>query len=260
MANWSLIIDSIISNVENKSKNVLIQAGHFSILFNQNGRLIPAIKDDIQDESLRNFVTESNYMNDFPLVTFANGINLASVLRSHSINVKFAFIVNDWQWINKGLYSFKTDRFKFYMKKVLPKAYLDIFNNFKFSLNDVLRINHFVDKGIYFSEHKLRKIGKKKSSNCSPNSCAIEYLPFLNETLNDFDTLISFIPMSCKIPVLYATIRFLESQSKEIDLYHVFYDPITKETELSFLNKKNMERSYIDKIEEKYRIMELMSK
>lgn len=257
---WNLLINSILSHFDQDSKNVLIQSGHFSILFNQNGILIPAIKEEIFDEKLKRFVTDSNYMNDFPFVTFKNGIRLASELKSKDKNVKFAFIVNDWQWINKGLYLSKTDRFKFFRKHTLPKIYNRLLKEYKFNNSDIIRANHFVDKGIYFSEHKLRKVGKKKISNCSPNSCAIEYQPFLNCTLINFDTLVSFIPMSCKIPVLYSACNFINNQTRKIDLFHVFYDPITKEIELSFLNKNNLNNSTTEKINEQFKIMELMSK
>jgi len=257
---WNKLIERIISNFEESSKNILIQSGHFSILFNQKGILIPAIKEEISDDKLKKFVIDSNYMNDFPLVTFRNGVRLASILKSKGKNVKFAFIVNDWQWINKGLYSSKTDRFKFFKKHSLPKIYNDLFKENTFNQSDIIRANHFVDNGIYFSEHKLRKVGKKKISNCSPNSCAIEYLPFLHRTLNDFDTLISFIPMSCKIPVLYSAINFIKNQTEKVDLFHVFYDPLTKEIELSFLNKDNLNHVSVEEINKQFMKMELMSK
>lgn len=259
-SSWKSLIECVLYNFDESSNNVLIQSGHFSVLFDEYGNLIPAIQEEIPDEKLRQFVIDSNYMNDFPLVTFRNGVSLASILKEKHKSVKFAFIVNDWQWINKGLYSFKTDRFKFFKKQTLPKTYTDIFYDNTFSKSDIIKANHFVDKGIYFSEHKLRKVGKKKISNCSPNSCAIEYLPFLNATLNDFDTIISFIPMSCKVPVLYSAINFIKSQSRKVDLFHVFYDPLTKEIELSYLNRINLNQNSVDKITEQFKKMELMSK
>jgi hypothetical protein len=135
-----------------------------------------------------------------------------------------------------------------------------MFREYSFSQSDIINTDHYVDKGIYFSEHKLRKYGKKKILNCSPDSCAIEYLPFLNEILNQYDVFISFIPMSGKIPILYSAVRFIQSQDIKTDLVHIFYDPETKKIELSMLNQDILNQEYIDKINERYQIMELMSK
>jgi len=71
---WSSIIEEVLSNIDFNTKNVLIQAGHFSILFNKKGDLIPAIQEEIQDTDLKNFVSESNYMNDFSTYNFQKWI------------------------------------------------------------------------------------------------------------------------------------------------------------------------------------------
>ena len=117
MNDWSEIKNKILKSINPKSQNILVQAGHFSILFNKNGDLVPAIANEINDNELIDFIESSNYMSDFPLKTFKTGIEIASDLRETSKKIKFTFIVNDWQWLNKGLYNFKTNRLQFYKKK-----------------------------------------------------------------------------------------------------------------------------------------------
>lgn len=258
---WPQIITEVLGNIDYSTKNVLIQAGHFSLLFDEKGSLIPAIKEEIEDIQLKQFIEDSNYMGDFPLATFKSSMPMASACKQAGMNVKFVFIVNDWQWINKGLYNNSPiDRRSFFSKASLPKTYEELLSANSFSLANVITANHFAKEGIYFSEHKLRKIGKKKISVCSPMSCAVEYLPFLYTVLNDYDTLISFIPFSCKIPVLYSAIEYIQSRERNVDIFHIFYNPLTKEKELVFMNKNNLDADYIADIDKQFHIMELLSK
>ena len=256
---WDFAIEEVLLKT-NTSKDILIQSGHFSLLYNQFGELIPAIKEEITDEKLKEFVSTSNYMNDFPLQTFTKSIALATSLRDKGKKINFSFIVNDWQWINKGLYSFQTERLTFYKKQKLPLFYETLLTENYFSDNDILKTNHYVKDSIYFSEHKLQKSEKKEILNfCSPFSCSVEYLPFLKMGSKEADTLISFIPMLCKIPVLYSTINCINSLNRDFNMFHIFYDPHTKEIETSFLNKANLNEDVANEINDKYRIMELMS-
>lgn len=257
---WKQVLAKILDNINNRAKNVLIQAGHFSLLFDKNEELTPAIKEEIKDPELKQFVEESDYMGDFPFVTFENSLPLALSCKKAGMNVNFAFIVNDWQWIKNGLYSFPVDRKSFFSKMSLPKTYMNLLTANSFATKDIITANHFSENGIYFSEHKLRKIGKKKVSDCSPMSCAIEYLPFLHNVLDTRDTLISFIPFSCKIPVLYSAIKYIQSREQRIDLFHIFYNPLTKEKELSFMNKDNLQDDYVEDIINQFHTMELFSK
>lgn len=258
---WEQVLTEILHNIDNTAKNVLIQAGHFSLLFNKNKELVPSIEEEIKDLELRQFVAESNYMGDFPFVTLKNSIPLALSCKQMGMNVKFAFIVNDWQWIKNGLYTaFPTDRKKFFSKTSLPQVYMNLLEKNSFTVRNIIAANHFSKNGIYFSEHKLRKIGKKKVTSCSPMSCAIEYLPFLQDVLDTRDMLISFIPFSCKIPVLYAAIKYIQSREQRIDLFHIFYNPLTKEKELSFMNKDSLQDNYVNDIVNQFHIMEMFSK
>lgn len=256
---WDAVIDKIVLQINRDSRKILIQAGHFSVLFNEQGKLIPAIPEEITDLRLKEFVQNSNYMSDFPLTTFGQGMYLASILKK-SREVKFAFIVNDWQWVNKSLYLSKINRREFFKSGSLPQTYQHIFEEYSFETKDIIRANHFAENGIYFSEHKLRKSNRKKISNCSPNSCAVEYIPFLHEMLNGFDGFVSFIPAACKIPVLYSVVDFIKSQNRKIDIFHIFYDPSNGKIELSFLDQNNITREYVDMINSKFQIMELLSK
>jgi len=107
----------------------------------------------------------------------------------------------------------------------------------------------------------LQKAEKKAKLNfCSPYCCSAEYILFLKMSIVEEDTLISFIPMSCKVPVLYATINYIKSQNQSIDMLHIFYNPHTKQIETSFLNKANLSESIENEVNEKYKQMELMSK
>ena len=257
---WQQVIAEVLCNINNSAKNVLIQAGHFSLLFNENGELRPAIKEEIEEPELKQFVEESDYMGDFPLATFENSMPLALSCKQAGMDVKFVFIVNDWQWIKKGQYNFPTDRKSFFSKTSLPQTYTNLLTENSFTDKDIIAANHFSEKGIYFSEHKLRKLGKKKVTNCSPMSCVVEYLPFLYNVLDRYDMLISFIPFSCKIPVLYSAIKYIQSREQRVDLFHIFYNPLTKEKEFSFMNKDNLQRDYIEKIDKQFHIMELFSK
>jgi len=258
--NWELAVEDILLKIVNTSNEVLLQIGHFSLLYNQFGELIPAIKEEIADEELRKFVSDSNYMNDFPLKTFTEGITIASKLRDKRKKITFSFIVNDWQWIHKGLYAFPTDRRAFYKKKQLPLLFEKLLDENSFSKNDILRTNHYVKDGIYFSEQKLRKTEKKETIKiCSPTSCTIEYSPFLKICLEKIDTFISFIPMSCQIPILYSTINYIKTENSDVNILHIFYDPQTKNIESSFINKKNLTESLENEVNERYKIMERFS-
>jgi len=258
--NWELAVEDILLKTIDTSNEILIQLGHFSLLYNQLGELVPAIKEEIADEELRKFVSDSNYMNDFPSKTFIEGISIASKLRDNGKKITFSFIVNDWQWINKGMYFFPTDRRAFYRKRQLPLLYENLLKENSFSSDDILRTNHYVKDSIYFSEQKLQKTGKKEITKiCSPTSCSVEYSPFLKICLEGVETLISFIPMSCKIPVLYSTINYIKSQNRIVNILHIFYDPQTKNIESSFLNIINLNESIENEVNEKYKIMELLS-
>ncbi|MDR0681636.1 MAG: hypothetical protein LBG15_07305 [Dysgonamonadaceae bacterium] len=258
LSSWDEAIDKIISKINKESRKILIQSGHFSVLFNEKGKLVPAIREEIMDSRLKEFVENSDYMSDFPFTTFKQGMCLASILKK-SKEVRFVFIVNDWQWVNKGLYSSKVNRREFFKSQILPETYRNIFEAYSFESKDIITANHYAESGIYFSEHKLKKSNKKKVSNCSPNSCAVEYIPFLNEILNQYDGFVSFIPMACKIPILYSAIDYIKSQNKRIDIFHIFYDPFNKKIELSFLNQDNISQDYIETINNKLHIMELLS-
>lgn len=260
MIKWDKIEDKIFNSINPNKKNVLIQAGHFSILSDKNGDLVPAIVCELNDKQLIDFVDSSNYMSDFPLKTFETGIHVASKLKDNSLNIKFTFIVNDWQWLNKGLYNYKTNRQQFYNKNKLPNCYSHQLREHKFSIDDILRVDNYVKNSIYFSEQKLRKKGKKTVRDCSPESCAIEYIPFLNESMADFDSLISFIPMSCKTPVLYSSIKYIKNCNRSIDLIHVFYDPLKKNVEFSLLNKYSISFDFEKEVDLSFQRMELMSK
>jgi hypothetical protein len=142
----------------------------------------------------------------------------------------------------------------------LPETFTKLLTKNSFSIKNVVLANHFSKDGIFFSEHKLRKIGKKKIKVCSPKSCVLEYIPFLQNTLNDNDTIISFIPFSCKIPILYSALQYIESQNRRVDLFHIFYDPVTKKKEISFLNKHILTQEYIEQVEQDFRKMDLLSK
>lgn len=253
---WDQVIAQVANYIDNRTKKVLIQSGHFSLLFEKNGKLVPAIKEDILDINLRKFIEESNYMGDFPYATFENSLSLATQCKQTGIEVKFVFIVNDWQWVKKGLYTFPIDRSEFFSKRSLPNSYNKLFSKYSFTDKDIF----FSDSGIYFSEHKLRKEGKRKISLCSPSSCAVEYLPFLFKVLDNYDTLISYIPVSCKIPVLYAAIKYIQAREANINLFHIFYNPLTKEKEVSFINKNNIQDKDIEHINKQFHIMELLSK
>ncbi len=254
--NWSKAIKLIEANLDRKSKNILIQSGHFALLFDKSGNLIPAIYEDVDDIRLKEFVLDSNYMSDFPLRTFNQAIELAANLKS--FNVKFSFIVNDWQWIKKGLYSFDSPSSDFYQNNELPKSYSELLKEHFFTENDIIKVNHSVKNGIYYSENKLRKQGKKYNQ-CSPETCATEYFPFLSDSLIEFDTLISFIPMSCKTPVLFATVQFLKQYHQAIDIFHIFYNPVDKKLELYLLNNKEELAGQLEEIELDYFKMTLMS-
>jgi hypothetical protein len=258
LSSWDEVINKTILKINKDSRKILIQSGHFSVLFNEKGKLVPAIREEITDNRLKEFVENSDYMSDFPFTTFKQGMYLASILKK-SKEVKFVFIVNDWQWLNKGLYSSKVNRHEFFKSQSLPETYQNIFERYSFETKDIIKVNHFTENGIYFSEHKLRKSNKKKVSNCSPNSCTVEYIPFLNEILSQYDGFVSFIPMACKIPILYSTIDYIQSQNKRIDIFHIFYDPFNEIIELSFLNRDNITHDYIETINNKLQIMELLS-
>lgn len=234
---WCKIRELIKLSLSDNSKNILIQSGHFSLLFNSQGELIPAVLEEINDEKLRDFVAGSSYMSDFPEKTFCKGVEIAAELKRKSKNVKFSFIVNDWQWINKGPYDFQVNRFEYYRKKSLPKFYNKLLQQYNFNFSDIVKVAYGSEYTIFYSENKLRKQGRKVTSNCSHELCAAEYLPFLKDSLEGFDTLISFIPMLCKKPVLSAASRFIKEQSFNVDLFHIFYSPVSKEFELSLLNK-----------------------
>lgn len=257
-SDWNSLNQSIISSVQDCSQKILIQCGHFSVLFDKEGNLVPAILEEITDNNLKDLVQTSNYMGDFPMTTFENGVYLASILKKQVKNIKFAFIVNDWQWVNKGIYSTQINRKDFFKSQIIPISYQNIFTASSFDNSDIIKANHFGENGIYFSEHKLRKQGNKRVTDCSPKSCVVEYLPFLHQVMSEYDTLISFIPNSCKIPVLYSTVKYIQEQNKKLDFFHVFYEP-SKEISLSHLNKDIINEDVVKTINGKFGIMELMS-
>ena len=78
--------------------------------------------------------------------------------------------------------------------------------------------------------------------------------------MSDFDTLLSFIPMSCKTPVLYSSVKFIKDCNRAIDLIHVFYDPLKKNIEISILNQHLINLDFEKEINLNFQRMELMSK
>lgn len=245
--------------VLSKSNKILIQSGHFPILFNSNGLLIPAIKEEIGDATLIEFIENTPYIGDFPLTSFEIGISVANIIRGNKNEIFFVFIVNDWQWLNKGCYyDFIADREEFYQETILPKPYKRLIEKYNFSTSNILKSNHYKKNNLFWSEYKLRKEGKKTIKNCSPSSCAMEYIPFLEQTKYSYDTLISFIPISCKIPILYSSAIFLETNNKH--LIHIFYNTDKKDYELSSLEYGNISDTVKNTILNEYHKMELMSK
>ncbi|MFC2121628.1 hypothetical protein ACFLTI_08545 [Bacteroidota bacterium] len=232
------LIKRIIPCIE-KGKNILIQAGHFPIIFNKKGYLIPAIINDIDDIQLVEFINSTQYIGDFPLTTLEIGLNLGKQLQQKNCDISFAFIVNDWQWLNKGPYQeFILDRADFYTNSELPLVYKNLFEKNKFSTEDIIKSKHYIQDNLFWSEYKLRKAGKKTIKDFSPLSCAMEYLPFLNENNALFDTLISFIPITCQTPILFSSMKFIENNNRQ--LIHVFYNPVEKNYKLSNLNYGNI--------------------
>lgn len=252
----------LINNILELSRpdeKVLIQSGHFPILFNDNGLLVPAIKEDIDDALLRKFIEDTPYIGDFPMTSFEIGISVANKIRVNGNEISFAFIVNDWQWLNKGFYyDFIADREEFYQETILPLSYKRLFEKNNFSTSNILKSNHYQKNNIFWSEYKLRKEGKKTIKNCSPSSCAMEYIPFLDQTKDSYDTLISFIPISCKTPIMYSSINFLETHNKH--LIHIFYNTDKKNYELSNLEYGDISDTVRNTILSEYEKMELMSK
>lgn len=250
----------IIKELLNTKDKVVIQLGHFSLIANNKGELIPAIIENITDTHLREFVNDSEYMGDFPSRTFNSGLNIANKLRLKKIKFKFSIIVNDWQWINKGIYDNKKTRTEYYLKKDLPSHYLNLLNNNNYNLNDFICTDDYTQNNPFNSELKLRKKGKKNESLCSPTTCATEYYPYLNRVLEQNDTLISYIPLSCKIPILFSSKKFLSESIIEKKIIHIFYNPLDESFELSILTKGNLTNENGKKIDLDFMKSVLMSK
>lgn len=249
----------IIKELLNAKGKVVIQLGHFSLIANSKGELIPAIVENITDIELRKFVNDSEYMGDFPSRTFNSGLSIANELKLKKIDFKFSMIVNDWQWTNKGIYESKEDRSNYYSKTGFPEYYLNLLESNDFNLTNFICSNDYIEKNLFNSELKLRKKGKKKTSLCSPTTCATEYYPYLKRVLDTNNILISYIPLSCKIPILFSSKEFLSESTKEKKIIHIFYNPLGKSIELSILTKNTIKNGVGKKIDLDFMKSELMS-
>ncbi|MCB1160450.1 MAG: hypothetical protein KDK45_23315 [Leptospiraceae bacterium] len=231
---WEDIEKKIIDEVgKNDIKPVLIQAGHFSLVSDKEGTLVPTIKQETQDLSLQDFFDSEKYISDFPEKTILSGVDMALNLEKIGVDYRFCFIVNDWQWVNKGPYEAREDRGDFYKKNVFPNFYKEVFKENGVSQDKIIN----TDKGVYFSELDLRKRRDRGIDFPNPMTSAEEYLPFLEDILEDFNTLISYVPSTCKAPVIFATQKFLEKRSGK-KILHIFYNPQDKSLEFLVLENQ----------------------
>jgi len=230
------IINKILSELDEESLKVTFQIGHYSLISDSKGTLIPAIVEEIFDPKLIDFVSNNEYIGDFPTTSLNLGLEIIKKITTKYSTINIAFIVNDWQWLSKGVFSNSEKSSDYFKRNSLPQSYYKRLFQENISINQLLKFNN----SILFSELNLRKLCKNDSLFISKTSCALEYLPFLDETLSKNSILVSIIPMTCKISILYASIKYLREITEKRKLIHVFYNPINKEKELSILTNDNL--------------------
>ncbi len=231
LKNKNQLLSFLKNKILQSKGSIAIQCGHFALVFDEKqNKQIPGIYQDIKNKILKENVKSHPYMGEFPLATFKLGTKLFDFVTKNKNKVKFAFMVNDWQFVPKA--NFGEDnklRNAFYLESNLPKSYKinkDQIIVQKDSENKILST-------LYFSEQKLRNAYNHRFKNnfCSlkDNSCAQEYIPFLNQLIKqNIKLLISFIPSTCELAIRKGTEEFTKS-NKVVKVVNVFLNGSNKD-------------------------------
>jgi len=213
---------------------VAIQAGHFALI-EKNRELLPTIFQDIKDKELKNSVKSHLYMGHFPLDTWKMGVGLAKYGLSKKKIMKLLILVNDWQWVPKVDFGAdNTLRDSFYKLAKLPLAYQKILKDNNISENIILPLNNKngkVNNKLFFSESKLRnQFDNYYAASCDlENSCAQEYVPLLLQLSKEgIKLLISFIPITCKLPINMGSLKAKQSLGVDMKIINIFASGIFK--------------------------------
>jgi hypothetical protein len=193
----------------------LIQCGHFALVPNISGDLVPAIHQDIIEPKLNRFVKNNYYMGNFPIESLRDGIEIA--LQS-SEPVKFLFLVNDWQFTNLKWAGTKS----YFQSATIPSTLLaELHNN---GLDDKIYSNNFMGFDcLLLSENYLRKSFSKINNKewDLNNSCAKEFFSLLFYLSNvNIRKFISLNPLPCKSAISYAT-DFFDDKFGSMDIINI---------------------------------------
>ena len=212
---------------ESGKKKVVIQAGHFPLLYLPQGA-----------------VEGINHWGQFSPYTLELGCEIGSFVRELSKDVGFVFFVDDhsYEFPNNLGMKCKNKRRKFYRLKSgldasLHPEYQRIMRQWGFSEKDVIRHNQEKpgrEDSLYFSEKPLRSSLKDIG-----NVCAKEYVEFI-ENPDYFDKinfhLVSFVPNRCKGHICDVA---LDVELEGISSSHIFI-----ETMMPFANREELYREF----------------
>ena len=212
---------------------VIIQAGHFALVYSkERNKLIPGVYQDVKNEEQKEAIKGHPYAGNFPLKTFEFGVNLMDFAREQKKDFGMTIIVNDWQWVPK-MEEGKANPYRneFYKENKLPKSYEKVLAKKEFNSKVIIPMENKNSKQIFFSEQKLRNKYRNFKKICSlgENECAREYVPFLNQMIEqNAKLIISFVPKTCKLPINAGSEEVKEKFKTDMKIINIFANGISK--------------------------------
>ncbi|MFH1173395.1 MAG: hypothetical protein V1692_02605 [bacterium] len=216
---------------------IVFQIGHFALVYDKDdGKLVPAIYEEIKNKELNETVKEHPYMGSFPLETWKIGTDLVKFAFNNSKESNIVVAINDWQWVPKVESGARnTLKDKFYKTTGLPDLYQKELEKNKLSSNIILPMlknNGKIRHKLFFSESSLRKLYSRNYAEVcelGKNQCAQEYVPLLNQISKYGAKLfISFIPKTCAEPVIKGSEEVKSKFGSDIKIINVFANGVYK--------------------------------
>lgn len=221
------VIEALVSSLLEIDGPIVVMAGHFALVHDRSGSLVPGIPEEIEDEELRRFVSSHHYMGRFPSKTWNAGVEIVRQLRVVGCDAKLLILVNDWQHVRPAPDGRRNEaRDAFFAKAEIPNSFRRALLEAGLSDSVLLADERDGKRCVFWSESVLRKRYKKRfrrRMSVIKSACAQETVPLvirLDEL--GYAAFAALIPGSCQIPVLDGVERSEDLFEVKIRIIAVF--------------------------------------
>lgn len=203
------VIEALVSSLLEIDGPIVVMAGHFALVHDRSGSLVPGIPEEIEDEELRRFVSSHHYMGRFPSKTWNAGVEIVRQLRAVGRDAKLLILINDWQHVRPALDGQRNEaRDSFFAKAEIPNSFRRALLEAGLSDSVLLADARDGKECVFWSESKLRGWYNRhlRSRVVIVSECAQEWVPLLVK-LEDLEcaAFAAFVPGSCRAPVVGGT-------------------------------------------------------